>query len=315
MPLLFLNEASCDTDCDPAHADRAMTGLAAAVLAVLRADRSGTVLVSKEPITALQIAKGHPIGKWHGDPRNRDAWRRLLQMQSKAPFKMAFPEGEDFLDVEYRHQGETVDGLGAAHLMDGLGVSLPVARCWNADRLTLVREQLTEGEDGEPGSETSRVEVRHASAEAHVEEHLRWIADQLRTLRRDGLEEVRTGAQLWERRDSLFPRLQFLPRVEHDLSQLSAVWIRSVCLRLAELDETAAAWDPKTHPIAPQWQSYVRTEFESRRRLCRFTDLDDVERIFDWHADIYLKKGRLHFRLVPKERTLRVAYVGGKLGV
>ncbi|MDT0346580.1 hypothetical protein [Streptomyces litchfieldiae] len=315
MPLLFLNERSCGTGCAPALADRAMTELARAVLAAVRADRAGTVLVSKDPITGLQIAEGYPIGKWHGNPRNRDAWRRMLQMQSKAPFKMAFPDGADFLDVEYRHRGETVEGLGAAHLLEGLGVSLPVEPRWDAARLLLEREQLVEDESGESGFAISQVDIRHASSEAHVDEHLSWIGDQLRALRKDGLDEVRTGAELWKRRTAFFPRLQFLPRVEHDLGGLSADWIRSVCLRLAELDDTVTTWDPAAHPIAPKWRSYVRQEFESRRRLCWFTDLDGVDRLFDWHADIYFKKGRLHFRLVPEERTLRVAYVGGKRGV
>lgn len=315
MPLLFLNEASCDTDCDPAHADRAMTGLAAAVLAVLRADRSGTVLVSKEPITALQIAKGHPIGKWHGDPRNRDAWRRLLQMQSKAPFKMAFPEGEDFLDVEYRHQGETVDGLGAAHLMDGLGVSLPVARCWDADRLTLVREQLTEGEDGESGSETSRVEVRHVSLREHVEAHSAWIRDGVEAVRRGDLSAARQGVDLWDRRAALFPRLELLPRVEEDLRHLRDVWVRPVGVRLAELDRAVASWDPASEPDGPQWLSKVTPEHGNRKKKCGFVDLDGELRLFDTHARFTPGEGRVHFRLVAEKKVLRVAYVGLKLGI
>lgn len=315
MPRLFLNERSCGTGCDPARAERAMTGLAEAVLAVVRADRSGTVLVSREPITGLQIADGHPIGKWYGAPRNKDLWTRLLLMQNKWPHRTVFPEGEGYFDVEYRFRGETVDGLGAAHLMDGLGVSLLVDACWSEHRLTLEREQLVDSGDGESEeSETSEVSVPHMSGRDHFEAHRTWIKDGAEALRRGGLDAVRRGEELWEGRAAFFPRLQFLPRVEEDLRQLPEVWVRPVRERLAELEAAVSEWDPVTHPIAPQWRSDVRTEFETRRRLCWFRDgLQDE--LFDWHSEFLPKPGRMHFRLLHEERTVRIAYVGRKLGV
>ncbi|MET8180354.1 hypothetical protein [Streptomyces sp. NPDC005336] len=314
MPQLFLNEKSCESSCEPARADRAMTEFAHAVLKAWRADRPGTVLVAREPITGLQLAVGHPIGKWHGNPRNRDSWVLMLKMQNKWPHRAVFPEGEDFYDVEYRHRGETVEGLGAAHLMDGLGVSLPVEPCWDAPRVSLEREQLAEGRDGESRSEISAVEIRHASRRSHIDEHLRWIRDGIEAVRRGGLDAVRQGAELWEGRAAFFPHLQFLPRVEQDLRELHEVWVRPVRDRLAELEAAVAEWNPGTHPIAPQWRSDVRTEFETRRRLCWFTD-DGTEQLFDWHCEFLPKPGRMHFRLLHEERTLRIAYLGRKLGV
>lgn len=316
MPLLFLNERSCGTGCDPEHADRAMTRFARAVLAVVRADRAGTVLVSKEAITALQIADGHPVGKWGGQARNRDYWRRLLQMQSKAPFKTAFPEGEGFLDVEYRHRGERVDGLGAAHLMEGLGVSLPVDSRWEADHLVLEREQLVEDEDGSPGLETGEVRVRHLSGPDHCEVHDHWVRESVETVRRGGLDSVRQGAELWERRAELFPRLQFLPRVEDDLRGLPRFWVQPVCRRLAELDEAVNAWNPESEPEGPQWHSWVTGEHRQRRsQQCWFTDVDGERRLFDTHSRFTPGVGRVHFRLVAEERAVRVAYLGRKLGI
>ncbi len=314
MPLLFLNERSCGTGCDPAAAERAMTELARAVLGVVRADRAGTVLVSKDPIPGLQIAEGHPIGKWHGNPKNRDLWQRLLVMQSKWPHRAVFPDGEGYYDVEYRHRGDTVEGLGAAHLMDGIGVSLSVDSRWDADRLTLEREQLVEDEDGESRSEVGEVPVRHLSRPGHCEAHRAWIAAGVEAVRSGGLAAVRRGAELWERRTVFFPSLQFLPRVEEELRQLPAGWVPSVRDRLAELEAAVAEWDPAVHPIAPLWRSDVRTEFESRRRHCWFTD-EGREQLFDWHCSFFPTPGRIHFRLLHEERTLRIAYVGRKLDV
>lgn len=315
MPLLFLNDLSCDTACDPAGADRAMTEFAHAVAAVVRADRPGTKLVTREPLNGLQIAQGHPIGKWSGQPKNRDVWLRLLKMQSTSPFRTVYPEGEDFLDVEYRHEGRAAEGLGAAHLMGGVGVSLPVDTCWDASMLSLEREQLLEEAGAAEGSEISDVEIRHASSRGHVDEHRQWIEDRATAVRRRGLDVVRTGAELWEKRETFFPHLQFLPQAERDLRELAEAWVGPVRERLAELEEAVAAWDPATRPIAPQWRSYVRQEFESRRRLCWFTDLDGEVRLFEWHSEFLPKPGRMHFRLVPEQRTVRIAYVGRKLGV
>lgn len=313
MPLLFLNEISCDTDSDPARAERAMTELARAVLAVVRADRPGTVLVAREPITGLQIAKGQPIGKWAG--KNKEMWQRLLLMQSKWPHRVVYPEGEGFYDVEYRHGDRPADGLGAAHLMDGLGVSLPLDPCWDTDQVRVHRQRLVDDADGGGAFETDEVGVRHLSSSIHCETHGPWIRAGVEAVRAGGLGAVRRGADLWEQRAELFPTLQFLPCVEQDLRQLPDGWVRPVRDRLAELQEAVAAWDPKARPIEPQWRSDVRTEFESRRRLCWFTDDDGTEQLFDWHSEFLPKPGRMHFRLLHDQRTLRIAYVGRKLGV
>ncbi|WP_340558029.1 hypothetical protein [Streptomyces sp. GSL17-111] len=313
MPQLFLNERSCESTAGPDRVNRAMTELVKAVVAVAREDGAGTVLVAREPVTALQLAVGHPIGKWIGLPTSRDLWRRLLLLQAKWPHRAVFPEGETYSDVEYRHDGVPVEGLGAAHLTGGLGVSLAVEPHWHADRLALVREELLDDEDG--GSEVRDVEIRHAATPEHVESHRHWLRSGTDTARQEALGALRSGAELWERRAELFPLLQFLPLARQNFAELPEVWVRPVGERLGELQDAVSAWDPVRQPIAPQWRSDVRTEFESRRRLCWFPDLDGEHRLFDWHCEFLPKPGRMHFRLVHEERTLRIAYVGRKRGV
>ncbi|MFE1173125.1 hypothetical protein [Streptomyces sp. NPDC058773] len=314
MPLLFLNEISCDTDCEPARAERAMTELARAVLAVVKADRAGTVLVGREPITGLQIAKGQSVGKWSG--KNREMWRRLLLMQSKWPHRAVYPEGEGFYDIEYRHRGQPADGLGAAHLMDGLGVSLPVEPCWTDDHVLVERERLVEGAGGEDCSETDEVGVRHLSSSVHCETHGAWIRQGVEAVRRGGLDAVTRGAELWEGRAAHFPHLEFLPGVEQQLRGLSPAWVRPAGSRLAELDQAVASWDPGSEPEGPQWHSWVTGEHQQRaREFCLFTDLDGQLRMFDTHARFTPGPGRVYFRVVRANKAVRVAHVGRKLGV
>ncbi|WP_200305132.1 hypothetical protein [Streptomyces adelaidensis] len=285
-----------------------MTEFARTAAAVQRADPTGTTLVTEAKLNELYIAQGHPIGKWISNPKNQAAWVLLLKLRTKSPFKAGLPDGVDGYDVEYRHGGLLVDGLGAAHMTGGLGISLPVDAHWDATTLTLERERLVDEDESEEGSgtEADLVDVRHVSTVPHVDDHLRWIKTSLDTA-------ATTGAQLWEKRDRICPSLQFLPEVENHLRKLAPASVAVVRRRLTELEEAVTGWDPDARP-RPQWRGDVRGEFESRKHLCRFTDLDGEQRLFYLHTDYPPKPGRIHFRLVPEDRTVRVAYVGRKLG-
>ncbi|MEU5593356.1 hypothetical protein [Streptomyces sp. NPDC020298] len=314
MPQLFLNERSCETTADPDRVNRAMTELVKAIVAVARVDRPGTVLVAREHVKALQLAEGHPIGKWIGTPDAKDLWRRLLLMQTKYPHDEAFPEGETFSDVAYSHDGVPVTGLGAAHLMGGVGVSLPLERCWDADRLTLVREELVDDEDD--GSVLTDVEVPHAATREHVDAHLPWIREEVEAAQRGDLSAIRTGAELWERCAELFPHLLFLPRVEAQLRELEQYWVHPVCKRLAEMDRAVLLWDSEADLDGPRWASAVTPEHSTRKRdYCEFTDFDGESRYFDTHLRFTPGAGRLHFRFVKATRRAHIAHIGRKLGI
>ncbi|WP_435059323.1 hypothetical protein [Streptomyces sp. bgisy060] len=314
MPQLFLNEKSCETTAEPDRVNRAMTEMVEAVLAVAAVDRPGTALITQaDSLLALQLAPGHPIGRWMGAPDTDEVLRvRLKRLDDRSPYRTVFPEGETFSDVGYQHDGETVEGLGYAHLLGGVGISLPLEARWDTDRITLVQERLTD--DEETGSLRTEVEVRHSARAQHVDTHRTWIERGANTARQKAVESLRSGIELWARCPELFPRLQFTPDSEQYFAELAEVWVRPVGERLGELQDAVSDWDPEEHPIAPQWRSYVRTEFETRRKLCWFTDTDGENRLFDWHCDFLPKPGRMHFRLLHEERTLRIAYVGRKLG-
>lgn len=311
MPQLFLNEKSCETTADAERVNRATTEMVRTVLAVAREDRAGTRLFAREPVNGLQLATGHPISKWIGTPGTKDLWQRLAILESKWPHRAAYPDGETHSDVEYRYDGEAADGLGAAHLSGGLAISLPIEPRWDADRLTLVREELV---DDDGGSALTDVEVKHAATREHLDTHRSWIQRGADSVRQKAVEGLRSGTELWGLKSDLFPLLQFTRLAEQHFTELPEVWVRPVGERLGELQDAVSDWDPAHQPICPQWRSYVRTEFESRRRLCWFPDDDGKDQLFDWHCDFLPSPGRMHFRLLHDERTLRIAYVGRKLG-
>ncbi|MFF7242333.1 hypothetical protein ACFZBU_00360 [Embleya sp. NPDC008237] len=302
-----MNEHSCGTACGQPRAETAMTDFALAAHAVAKLDRAGTALVTDAPLKELLIAEGYPVGKWIGNhSRNRDLWRRLLAIKNRMPTSSLYPAGEDFLDVEYQHQGIVVRGLAAAHLMDAMAISLPVKECWDTSGVRLRREQAIEGTDDQIVSCTDEVEVRHLSAERHVDVHRVWI-------REDCQRGVRTGRDMWEQRAGLYPNLQFLPRVEHDLCDLRAVWVRDVRERLEELQSAVGEWNPAREPQGPRWRSKVTPEHEVRKRLCYFTDLDGHSTLFDIHARFAQNQGRIHFRMLPGTAAIRIAYIDYKI--
>ncbi|GAA3811237.1 hypothetical protein ACFS5L_32070 [Streptomyces phyllanthi] len=306
MPLLFLNERSWKTACDPARAERAMADFVDAVRAAAKEDTADTSLVSEVELKSLEIAEGYPIGKWIGSsPKNHARWQRLLALRSRSPVRSVFPTPDADGHLEYHYKGEEVLGLGAAHFMDGIAVSLPVAPEWQRPAVTLERTELVELADESMEFEHETVDVRHISAPPHVDEHLAWI-------RESSLARAATGRQIWERKADLYPHLQFLSRTEAHLSDLDPRWVVPVRRRLEQLDAAVALWEPTARP-EPEWQSKVTPESQTRREVCRFVDFDDERRLFEMHARFTPGMGRVYFRLVPEERAIRLAHIGSKI--
>ncbi|GAA4957403.1 hypothetical protein GCM10023205_19670 [Yinghuangia aomiensis] len=305
VPKLFLNEQSCETVCDKALAREAMTELMLLVVEMAQRDKHGTWLACEYPLNALMIAEGYSFSEWRGQV-DRDLRNRFLKVQDRAPLSAVFPDGETFAEYQYWYGGKEARGLGAAHLMNGLGVSLPLAQCWESPIIGLDCRQMVETESGDLICLPTAVDVRHASRRTHMDHHQSWIQEQLDAL-------VRTGADIWEHREALYPHLQFLPRVQALLEDLQPVWVHPAAECLKSLDASAEAWDV-TKPF-PEWNSEVTPEGETRKRLCVFEDLDGESRTFDLHARFTPRPGRVHFRLIPGDRAIRIAHVGRKLGV
>ncbi|MGW3956277.1 hypothetical protein ACWEKM_36450 [Streptomyces sp. NPDC004752] len=283
-----------------------MTDFADAVRAVAGADTGETALISEDPLKSLEIVKGYPVGKWIGaSPKNHARWQRLLALQNRSPVRSVYPTPDADGHLDYRHEGEKVLGLGAAHFMDGIAVSLPVAPEWQTSTVSLERSELVEFDDGSLEFEHETVYIRHISVPPHADEHRAWI-------RESSLARAATGRQIWERRAGLYPHLQFLPRTEAQLSDLDPRWVVPVRRCLERLDASAADWDPAT-AAEPEWQSKVTPEGETRKRVCRFEDLDGKTATFHLHARFTPGAGRIHFRLIGEEGKIRIAHVGSKI--
>lgn len=303
--LLFLNELSCTSETDTATVDEGMRQFVD-TLRHVRNKRDSTALVASAPLRQLELAPGYHIAEWAGKPQNKDRWRFIQQFRNRSPVSSALPDGA-LNDLEYTHNGRTAYGLAGAHMRDGIAISLPLDTDWNTPWVTARRTKLVETDESTLDYEQDDVDIRHTSAATNIAEHDEWITH-------SGLTGIASGTELWDARADFFPQLQFLPRVEGDLHQLERSFLRPVRDRLMELQAAAASWDPN-YAEQPTWQSHVTPEGSTRKRLCRFEDLDGTTRTFHLHARFTPGAGRVHFRLLPEERIIRIAYIGRKIGI
>ncbi|WP_406167589.1 hypothetical protein [Streptomyces sp. NBC_00996] len=306
MPLsLFLNELSCKAEVGPRQVDAAM----ATFVATLK--HLGTwqkvSLVTESPLQPAELARGYVYQRWvNATPRNRDRHRYILRLRDRSPLRGVLETaGHDTATVEHFHDGRRSVGIGAAHLMDGMAISLPVTQKWAASWLDVDINRL-----GEDDIETDQDRVRHCSCPDEADEHEAWA-------RGTGLSRLISPTQLLDSWNEFFPALERLPRFDRDLRALDPKWFRSVRDLLADLQSTAADhWHLDRSP-EPDWQNpHITPESQTRRHLCTFPDPDLAGRdaCFSWHGRMTPGKGRLYFRLVPERKAFRLAYVGTKPG-
>ncbi|WP_116021512.1 hypothetical protein [Thermomonospora umbrina] len=274
------------------------------VLNTVIAQRKDAYLVSKVNLKELELAPGYYLEEWRF--ANVDEWRRIRSMQGRAPFRSVLPPGVGE-GVDYSCAGRPAEGLGAAHLMDGVLVSLLVDTAWDASWIQAERTSLAEDPEGEPVVIDDIVEVRHAATLAHVDSHLEW-------LKQVGIPDLKHGSQIWDARGDLYPKLLFLPRTERQFANLRQDWVVSAAHELRRIDHAIGDWNPQL-TRTPTWRSKVTPEGETRKRLCRFEDFDGIMRVFDLHGRFTPDEGRAYFRLVPEMGKATVANIGLKLGI
>ncbi|MRH92570.1 hypothetical protein GFY24_34985 [Nocardia sp. SYP-A9097] len=270
----------------------------------LRAVAPKAALVTPMKLPNIELAPGYPMNRWAADGRNRDLWRAIRVMQNKAPYTFQELATEIREDDEFQFNGRIAQGLGVAHNHDGLAVSLPTHLDWDTSHIPVRKLWLDEEADK---LVEGTVTVRHASAPIHRDFHADWLATF------DGDNAVETGIEIWKERGERFPALEFLPRVEDQLTNLSPGWVRPVLVRLTEIQRSISEWVP-TSGRQPVWASKITPEHEQRRRLCEFVDLDGTTQVFDMHARFTPGVGRIHFRLNGAGGTARIAHIGRKLG-
>jgi len=271
------------------------------------------VVRTQDDINSIKLALEYPLAKWRNDravSREEQSFFRLLT--TKAPFWTDVAEEikHDFDISEVFYQGEATLGLGFALVSDSLAVSLCSEAIWDCSCLTLDITQISD-ESGDLIEE--QIKIVHASRSEHIKQHNDWIKNRIRTAVRDGVD-------LWQRRDELFPNLEFCDAVEPQVCSLLAGYpmLTQVTKRLFELEAAAKSWtagifDLKTIPSKATPESDSRLQEFSNQLTIRC--LDGTDRLFSLHLRMTPGAWRLYFFPLNPEKTKKiiVGYIGQKI--
>ena len=265
---------------------------------------------TKEDFWAIILAENYPLSRWLHDPEvNKDERTFLLTRATKTPLCV------DITDVKIKTiqdsdcelgslQGTQAEGFKVAYYLETLAISFNSESLWNSSRIKLELIQIDDNEEVRPES----VEVLHASHKNHVLEHANWIKNRLQSERLNGME-------LWNRREELFPSLQFCKAGNKQLRKLRTgeKKLELVLEVLSVLDKCAKNWQAgyfslEGYPFEESGESVptLNQYWRERTFLCP----DGEERLFERHVKLKECNWRIHF--FPKEKTTKViiGYVG-----
>ena len=301
---IYLNEHSFHVPLDSAQEAKRLFGHFYDLLRYLDRRVGGLSLVAHRRLTDLAIGPYTAAIWFAGDP---ERVRRIKLISSRAPFDVDIESIREKLqgELEFRHEGDEVIGLGLASWHDSLAVSVN-RDPWRTPELVLQRFLVAENLQAELIGQEDDVTCRHATIEQHVEHHAAWIdAEQV--------DRPRTPDELWQYAERWYPNIAFHPRVRKQLVDLGAASpaFTQVVEKLAALQDSLSGWNGDG---MPEWGVHVTGEHSGREGLCWFEDLDGEQRLFEQHARFTPGKGRIHFRLDGPDQRIVVAYVGDKLG-
>ena len=283
---IYLNECSFRDPVDSEQEARRLFGCLYDLLRHLDGRAGGLSVVAHQRLTDLAIGP-HPAAIWFAGDRERV--RRIKLISSRAPFDVDIDSIREELqgELEFRHEGDEVIGLGLASWHDSLAVSVN-RDPWRTPELALQRFLVAEGPQAELIEQEDNVTCRHATIEQHVEHHAAWIdAEQI--------DLPRTPDELWQYADRWYSNIAFHPRVRAQLVDLGAASpaFSQVVEKLAALQDSLSGWNGDG---MPDWGVHVTGEHSGRERLCWFEDLDGEQRLFEQHARFTPGEGRIHFR-------------------
>jgi hypothetical protein len=269
------------------------------------------ILRTKDDINSIELAPNYPIARWRNDREvNREERRFFRLLTTKAPFWTDVAEEikNDFDLSDIFHQRKSASGLAFAFVSDSLPVSFLSKEIWDCSFLTLDIIQL----HGNNNLIEEQQEIVHASKRIHVQKHRHWIKNRIRI-------SVGNGAKLWQRRNELFPHLEFCDSVEKQISSLAvnSPILTQIKKRLFELEEAAKNWTEGNFELeslaskaTPESESRLQ-EFKSELTIqCP----DGEDRLFTYHLRMTPGAWRLYF--IPfKSGHVIIGYIGRKLGI
>ncbi len=255
------------------------------------------------------LSPNYSIQQWLNDSEvDREEQRFIKTLITKAPFSQDVLNTEvQDLDnkigsCEFFYQGEVAIGFGVACILDIIPISLRSKPCWDCSYLDLDLIRIDE--------EDEKITIIHASCKEHLQDHIEWFKARLR-------REVFNGAMLWDKREDLFPNLQFCDSVKYQLQKLRTgdIMLNPVEKRLSDLQKYAASWlngafDSDKVACKATLESEATLNQYAQKRT--FTCPDGQNRVFSWHIRLTPSAWRIHF--YPSQvGQIIIGYIGRHL--
>jgi hypothetical protein len=247
------------------------------------------------------------LRRWlFGSSNSREERQFLARLLDKTPYVEdleARAESEKNAAFEFNLSGERVRGLGVAYLHDVPAVSFGGDPRFEASTISVEFLEL-----GTPDT-LKTVSVIHVAHVDHVACHRPWLEQRV-------ARAVQSGADLWERREVLFPRLDFCARVEKQVCALFGTesFFAEMVRHLHVLSVAAVDWQGGEFNPPLRWSHESKTTLSNEKLLAvrRFSCPDKVVRVFSPHSKMQGAK-RVVFLPDPLRRRVWIGHVGDHL--
>lgn len=201
-------------------------------------------------------------------------------------------------------------GLGSAHLLESIAISLHTGEFWESTEIALGIEQFDEEADDIIISEVS---VLNVSQSLQLDSHRLWIHKRFET-------SVDDGKYLLSKINEWYPNLIFTDNVKSQIATLHSgtPQLRQAVKKLFELEIYCMGWDSGAFdknkiPSKVTPESMTVRNNPSLRSQRVFKLPDGTEGFFEWHFRLTPDPWRLHFLPVPSKRKIYIGYIGDHL--
>ncbi len=272
------------------------------------------ILRTKSKIYDIIIAQNYPISKWlHDNLVSTEQKDFLLTIETQTPL---LKEITDKLIINkanwsysiLRGEEDTATELTIAYLLDALAISFNTQDKWKNTHLELEITTLDESQKWI----TRQVTVFNASCPSHVQEHSQWIKDRIRF-------SVKHGKELWNRKEELFPNLEFCNSVKKQLEDILSgqLELQPVVRTLLTLQNYCHTWNSgnfniessilEYSPESPQTLNNPKYK-KQREFICP----DGETQLFSLHAKLRKCNWRIYFKPEQPGKVI-IGYIGRHL--
>ena len=312
MEIIFNELSAYETYPTLFDARGGMNRLIQVIRGVIRQGAQRTLRTTRN-FASQNLAPDYSFANWMNDSSvDLEARRFVKTVAAKAPFLEDYysrEEGRREELVEFLFDGQSSLGLGMAFLLDTAAVSLDGDNRFTTDPVLVQLNSLIEGEDA--AIDERVVHVCCLSTIEHVHQRRTWITERIQ-------REVRSGMELWKRRESILGNLVFCVQVRHQLENLTGnePYFRQILRHLFELHRYLGEWDIGPFTLAGiSWSEESRETLEHPEYgpLRKLECPDGIERTFSLHSKPTGGNIRIYFFPIQERQIAYIGYIGTHL--